>query len=204
MSGTVGVISAGGASMRYGSPKALALVGGRRVIDRVADALRAGLGHGRVMAIINDEALAQAVGLQHRGDVLTGVGPLAGVHAALHYAAGHGYDRAFVAGCDMPLLEPALIAALVSRSDDADIVIPASEGPRRVEPLCACYSTRCIAAIEAATSRGDRRMIGFHADVRVNVLGLDEVRAFGDPARMFLNLNTPADRLAAERWLEGA
>jgi molybdopterin-guanine dinucleotide biosynthesis protein A len=205
MSGKVaGVISAGGASMRYGSPKALALVGGRRVIDRVADALRAGLGHDSVVAIINDEALAQAAGLPHRGDVLTGVGALAGVHAALHYAAAHGFDRAFVAGCDMPLLEPALIAALVSRSGEADVVIPASEGPRGVEPLCACYSTRCIAAIEAAASRGDRRMIGFHADVRVDVLSLDEVRAFGDPARMFLNLNTPADRLAAERWLEGA
>jgi molybdopterin-guanine dinucleotide biosynthesis protein A len=198
----LGVISAGGASVRYGAPKALATVGGRRVVDLVADALRSGLGGADVVAIVNDPALAAAIGLPHRTDVLEGVGALAGVHAALVWAAAAGAGYAFVAGCDMPLLEPALIARLATLRGDADAVLPASEGPRGVEPLCACYSIRCIAAIEAAAARGDRRMVGFHADVRTLILPLDEVGSYGEPARLFLNLNTPAEREVAERWLE--
>ena len=36
----VGVVLAGGASTRFGAPKGLATVGGARIIDRVAAALR--------------------------------------------------------------------------------------------------------------------------------------------------------------------
>ena len=105
------------------------------------------------------------------------------------------------AGCDMPFLEPALLRALIEHAAGADAVLPASEGPRGVEPLCAWYGTACVAAIETAVHAGDTRMIGFHETARVVRLPLDEVSSFGDPARLFMNLNTPADRDAAERLL---
>lgn len=198
----LGVISAGGISSRYGSPKALAVVGGERVIDRVASVLRAALGHDSVAAIINDPELAAQVGLPHRPDVLRDVGALAGVHAALLWARDLGRSHAIVLGCDMPLVEPSLVACVAARSGEGDVVIPESHGPRGVEPLCACYSTRCIPAIEAAVAAGDRRMIGFHDAVRTVRIPLHEVAVHGDPGRMFLNVNTPADRERAERWLE--
>jgi hypothetical protein len=44
-------------------------------------------------------------------------------------------------------------------------------------------------------------MIGFHDAVRVVQLPLAEVSTFGDPARLFMNLNTPEDRDEAERLL---
>ena len=37
----LGAVLAGGASTRFGSPKALAELGGRRILDRVLDAVRA-------------------------------------------------------------------------------------------------------------------------------------------------------------------
>lgn len=199
-----GFILAGGASSRYGSPKALAPVGGVRVVDRVAAALRAALhgaaaGAAEVYAIVNDADLAVEIGLPHRADVIRGVGPLAGIHAALHWARELGGVGGLAAGCDMPFLEPALLGELVGRSVDRDVVIPASDGPRGVEPLCAFYGTGCLPAIEAAIERGDARMIGFHASLRVEVLPLEVVRTFGDPARMFLNVNTVDDRAAADR-----
>jgi molybdopterin-guanine dinucleotide biosynthesis protein A len=198
----LGVISAGGASSRFGSPKALARVGGRRVIDRAAAALTAVLGSGSVVAIINDPVLAAATDLPHRPDTLQHAGALAGVHSALLWARERGASGALVVGCDMPFVEPGLLQALIAAAGDADVdadvIIPESHGPRGVEPLCAFYSVSCIPAIEAAVARGDARMIGFHEDVALHRLPLAAVSAFGDPARLFHNLNTLADLAAAE------
>jgi molybdopterin-guanine dinucleotide biosynthesis protein A len=211
MSGRVlGVVISGGGSVRYGSPKALAVVGGRRVVDRATDALRAALPESAVVASVNDAELAAAIGLPYRPDALPGVGPLAGVHAMLLWAAERGCRGILAVGCDMPFVEPALLRELVTRAagaadgpgaDRPDAVIPASPSRRGVEPLCAYYAVSCRAAIEAAMERGDGRMIGFHNDIHVERLPLDVVRTFGDPAVMFLNVNTPEDRDEAERLL---
>lgn len=192
---------AGGRSTRYGGPKALARVGGVRVVDRVAAALRAAVAPSDVVAIVNDAALASAIGLEHRADTLRDAGALAGVHAALVWARDRALTGALVVACDMPFVEGGLLRALLAEAEavDADAVLPESAGPRGIEPLCAWYSTACIAAIEAAAARGDARMIGFHEDVLVHRLPLENVQTLGDPAALFQNLNTPADRVAAEQ-----
>lgn len=194
----LGAIIAGGASTRFGSPKALAQVGGRRVVDRAAGALRAALQEGSVVAIVNDAALAQAIGLEHRADVLPGAGALSGVHAALVWARERGCAGVLAVGCDMPFLSPPLLERLLAEADAHDVVVPESEGRRGVEPLCAYYGVPCIDAIERSIARGDARMIGFHADVDVHRLPIGIVRSFGDPARLFMNLNTEQDRAAAD------
>ena len=79
----------------------------------------------------------------------------------------------------------------------------ASDGRRGVEPLLAAYGPACGPAIAAALARGDRRAIAFHGEVRVTVLPLDRVRAHGDPARIFLNVNDANDLTNAEAaWRE--
>jgi molybdopterin-guanine dinucleotide biosynthesis protein A len=201
MRDVLGVVIAGGLSSRFGSPKALAHVGGQRVVDRVITALREALRHEDVVCIANDPTIAVAIGLPGRTDVIAGIGALGGLHAALLWARERDCLGILAAGCDMPFLEPALLRALLARASGADAVLPASEGPRGVEPLCAWYGTACVAAIETAVHAGDTRMIGFHDTARVVRLPLHEVSSFGDPARLFMNLNTPADRDAAERLL---
>jgi hypothetical protein len=47
-------------------------------------------------------------------------------------------------------------------------------------------------------------MIGFHDDVRVARVPIDRVRACGSPEVLFMNVNTPEDRAAAERIAAGA
>jgi molybdopterin-guanine dinucleotide biosynthesis protein A len=195
----LGVVSAGGASRRFGSHKALAQVGGQRVIDRVAGALAEVVGAANVVAIMNDPALAAATALAHRPDALPDAGAIAGVHAALLWARERDDAGALVVGCDMPFVETALLRLIADGAGDADAVLPESDGRRGVEPLCAYYSVSCIAAIEEAVARGDARMIGFHDAVTVLRIPRAEVAAVGDPARMFLNINTPADHATAER-----
>jgi molybdopterin-guanine dinucleotide biosynthesis protein A len=195
----LGAIIAGGASSRFGSPKALAEVDGIRVVDRVRRALQAALRDGEIVAIVNDPELAQHIGLPHRPDAIAGAGALSGVHAALVWARERGCEGILAAGCDMPFLSAALLEELLAQTAHHDIVLPASPGPRGVEPLCAFYRISCVSPIEDAIARGDARMIGFHQHVRVHRIPLDAVRTLGDPAVMFMNMNTDADRAAAER-----
>lgn len=200
---TLGAVIAGGRSTRFGSPKALARIGPDRVVDRVVSALRHALPEADLVGIINDADLAREIGLPHRADVLRDAGALAGVHAALLWARERGRTGVFATGCDMPFLDPALIRVIAGRAeDDVDAVLPSSPGRRGVEPLCAWYSIRCIPAIEDAVARGDARMIGFLDAVRAVLVPLDEVRAFGDPERLFMNLNTPSDLERAMRTVE--
>ena len=199
--GVLGVIIAGGRSTRYGSPKPLVRLGGERLVDRVATSLRAAAD--QVVAIANDAPLAAAIGLPWRADELRDIGSLAGVHAGLRWAAELGYRGILAAAADLPLISPALLHRLRALGAEGwDVALPESTGPRGVEPLCAYYGLACIAAIERAVERGDARMIGFHDELRVYRLPLAAVRGFGEPERLFANLNTPADLALLERLIE--
>ncbi|CAN5772792.1 hypothetical protein BH23GEM10_BH23GEM10_16560 [soil metagenome] len=170
-----------------------------RVVDRVVAALRDTVAAADIIAIVNDPALAAAIGLPHRADTLRDIGALAGVHAALLHARACDRAGVIAVACDMPFVSSDLLREIAARSHDADVVLPESEGRRGVEPLCAFYGVACIDAIEAAAARGDTRMIGFHEDVGTVRVPLAVVRTFGEPAVLFRNLNTPADREAADR-----
>lgn len=196
----LGVILAGGGSTRYGAPKALATIGGDRLVDRVQRALAEAVDE--IIVSANDPALAGAIGLPWYPDELVGAGGLGGIHAALGVAATRGARAILAVACDMPFLAPSLLVRLATPAD-ADVVIPESGGRRGIEPLCACYGLACRPAIEAAVARGDRRMIAFHGAVRVRRIPLADVRLHGDPTRLFMNVNTPEEAAAAERLLAG-
>ncbi len=202
-----GVILAGGAASRFGgAPKGLERVGGRRIIDRVAAALRE-VSDDLLLIANAPEAPQWLPGVRTASDLRPGFGALGGLHAALAQADA---DVLLVAW-DMPYLSAALLGELRRIGDggraerhhepaliDAqDVVIPERDGSRRgVEPLCAWYSRRCLPAIERTLDAGDLRVVGFHEQVRVQRLPLPRVQDFGDPARMFSNVNT-REELAA-------
>lgn len=192
-----GAILAGGLSRRYGSPKALATIGGTPIVERVRAALGAVCPD--IVVIANDQALYVGLGLPIRPDDRPGFGVLGGILTALLWAREEGRPGALAVACDMPFLSPDLLRRLLDLSDGADVVAPESGGKRGVEPLCAWYGVGCIPAIEAELDRGDRHIVGFFDDVRVRRLPLDEVRTFGDPGVLFLNVNTPEERERAER-----
>lgn len=204
-----GVILAGGAASRFGgAPKGLERVDGRRIVDRVAAALREVTDDLLLVANAPDAA-EWLPGVRTEADVRTGLGALGGLHAALAHADADA-DILLVAW-DMPFVSAALLGELrrigeggVDESHHAltfiespDVVLPESDGSRRgVEPLCAWYSRRCLPAVEQTLDAGDLRVIGFHELVRVQRLPVARVRDFGEPARLFSNVNT-REELAA-------
>ncbi|MGH7718237.1 MAG: molybdenum cofactor guanylyltransferase [Gemmatimonadaceae bacterium] len=190
-----GVVLAGGLSSRYGgAPKGLARVGGRRVIDRVADALSGAADE--LLLIANDPSAADWLpGVRVEADVRRGCGSLGGIHAAVVRAG----TPALVVAWDMPFVPAALLRELRVLGTGADAAVPESGSRRGLEPLCAYYTPACVAPIERRLDSGDLRVIGFYDDVRVARLGADSVRRHGDPALLFLNVNTPEDLTLAER-----
>jgi molybdopterin-guanine dinucleotide biosynthesis protein A len=193
-----GVILAGGGASRYGGrAKGLERVGGERIIDRVARALAEATD--KLLLVANaPEAATWLPGVRVAGDLRPGEGALGGLHAALAHA---GTDIVLVAW-DMPFVPATLLRELRARGEreGADAVLPESDGSRRgVEPLCAWYAARCLPAVEAALDSGDRRVVAFHANVDARRVPIEEVAAFGDPARLFGNVNTPDDLARAEQ-----
>ncbi len=192
----LGVMLAGGRNRRYdGAPKALEPVGGERIADRAIRAVREALD--RVVLVANDLEVFETLGLETRPDLTPGLGALGGIQTAVAWADEEGCRGAVVVACDMPFLSPGLIELLAENTGD-DIVAPASESRRGLEPLCAFYGVRCREAIDRALARGDRHVVSFFPEVRSRTLPLDVVRGFGDPGLLFLNVNTPRDRELAE------
>jgi molybdopterin-guanine dinucleotide biosynthesis protein A len=204
--GPYGAILAGGASRRYGSPKALAEVGGVRIVDRVVAALRQVAPELIVSA--NDPELFADLGLPTHADVRPGLGALGGIQSVLLQARIAQRPGVLAVACDMPFPSVPLLRRLreLAFSDTVDpppdVVVPESTGRRGIEPLFAAYRVGCIPAIENRIEAGDHRMISFHDDVRVHRVPLSEVEALCDPSRAFLNVNTPDERDRAERLAE--
>lgn len=200
MTRCTGVILAGGAASRYGGrPKGLERVGGQRVIDRVAAALREATDD--LLLIANDPAAESWLdGVPVASDVRRDCGSLGGIHAAIVRAGG----PVVVVAWDMPFVPSPLLRVLRDAGARADAVLPESGSRRGVEPLCAYYSPVCVPAIERRLDAGDMQVVSFFADVRVERIPEHEVRLFGDPALLFMNVNTPDDLALAERHATAA
>ncbi len=188
------VILTGGKSSRMGYNKSLATLGGKRMIEQVADKI-ADLFAAPPLLVTNTPDEYAFMGLPMTGDIITGAGPLGGIHAALRYTR---LRHIFVFACDMPLISRELVRTMAARSDGWDVVVPIGE--QRLEPLCAIYSRRCLGAVEDTLARGDRRIIAFFSNVSVTYVDIETLGALTSP-ESFQNINTP-DELAAirARW----
>jgi molybdopterin-guanine dinucleotide biosynthesis protein A len=188
-----GVILAGGHAARMGGvPKGLIEVGGRRMLDRVADALREAADS--LLLVSNDPDAASWIdGVAVIADALPGAGALSGIHAAL--ASTH--SDLLVVAWDAPFTSPALLRALrdAGGRDDAGAAVPRSGARFGFEPLCAWYSAACLDVVARAIDEGRFHAAGWQREVRL--LEVDP-SPFGDPRTMFLNVNTPDDLALAE------
>ena len=198
-SAILGAVLAGGRSLRFGSDKAFAELGGLSLARRAARALETVAD--RVVVVANDIERHEPTGLPVRPDLVAGIGPLGGLLTAVSWAAEEHLRGVAVLATDMPLVPPSLLAMLTGKLDPGVAVVPASRGPRGFEPLCAAYDVGCLPAIEAAIRRGGRAVVSFFPDVDVRLVDLSAVASCGDPDRIFFNVNRPEDQLRADELL---
>ena len=191
----VGVVLAGGEATRFsGRAKGLLEVGGRRIVDRVLEALAQATSEqilvGKDVALLEREL----PGLRVVADSTPLHSSLAGLHAALTASAG----AVLAVAWDMPFLSGPLLRAIREIGEKtAQAAIP--EGPRGLEPLCAYFTSAAASVAGRQLDHGELRLGAFVESLpSYAIVPLDVVSRFGDPEVLFANVNTPADLELAE------
>lgn len=163
------MVLAGGQSRRFGADKALAMLGGRTLLDRAVESLR---------------CCSDAVAIAGRSGGIAdwpepGLGPLGGIAGALRHAADAGFDQILTIAVDC-VPPPVDLRALLAPA-------PAYVAGHPVVGLWPVDAIDALAAIGAPDA--DRSIRAFAARVGARSV---------DCAEPFLNINTPDDLAAAE------
>ncbi|HEY7649815.1 MAG TPA: molybdenum cofactor guanylyltransferase [Methylomirabilota bacterium] len=188
-----GVIQAGGRSTRMGGrPKALMELGGRRIIERVLAVVDDVIDD--LLIVTNTPELYGFLGLPMVPDVYPEGGSLGGIYTGLKAASG---DAVFTVACDMPFLRREVVQLVVERAPLADVVIPRVGD--QYETLHAAYQKTCLPVMEERLLKGQLKIVGFFDRVRLAVIDEAEVARYGDPAMVFMNVNTPEELARAQR-----
>jgi molybdenum cofactor guanylyltransferase len=144
-----GLLFTGGASRRFGSPKAELTVGGERLADRGA----------RLLRDVCDVALEVGPGyssLPATCEEPAGVGPLAALAAGADALAAREVATSFlVLAVDLPFVERSLLEYLRDFPSSHSIVPRVDGAP---QPLCARYSAEAAATAHALLHDGARSM----------------------------------------------
>ena len=189
-----GVIQAGGKSTRMGGrPKALLQLGGRRIIERVLDAVAPVVDD--VLIVTNTPELYGFLGVRMIADAYPDHGSLGGIFSGLAAAPG---EAAFTVACDMPFLHREVARLVVARAGEGDVVIPRVGA--QLQTLHAVYGKACLPAIEARLRAGRFKIVGFFDSVRVVEIDEGAVARHRAPEIVFMNVNTP-EELARARAL---
>lgn len=178
-----------------GRDKAHVLLDGRPLITHVLERA-APLGAEVIVTTNSPQTYGFLGGVRLVADDQPGAGALSGLRTALHAARN---ARALVLACDLPFLSVPLLEHLLRVAPEADVVLPRWQG--ELEPLHAVYRRTCLEPIERALAEGRRRMIDFHAAVRVHVVEAEHVARLDPLGLTFFNVNAPEDLQAAERLL---
>ncbi len=170
----LGCVLAGGLSSRFGSDKALAELGGRTLISRAVDALSGWCEY--VVVAGREEAPAPTLpDWPHPG-----MGPLAGIAAALHLARDEGYEEVLTCGVDSAILPEGL----------PDLLSPA---PAYLadQPVVGLWPVSAVGVLEAILAGEGRHSMKRFA----GAVGARAVKTACETA----NVNRPADLAELEK-----
>lgn len=182
------IILAGGKATRMGGDKALRMLRGRTLLDIALDTTRAVCDELIVATGARDFKLPQGVSAAPDAPEHQGQGPLAGIAAGLAIATR---DNVLVLACDLPNVPVALALALLGALKDSHCAYCRHDAD---EPLLAALRRKpALVAITAALKDGRNKVIPVWQALGAHVMTGAELAAFGDPARLFANVNTPED-----------
>ena len=156
------IIIAGGASRRMGTDKRrLRLWGERSPTLLEYMVTRAARFSDDIVVALNDPEAWNGLPARLVRDEVEQSGPLAGLAAGLAVCR---HEYALALACDLPLVQDALIDALLAYPRPYDALAPirpdggarAPRNPQAAEPLLAIYRRTCLAAIRDCLQRGAR------------------------------------------------
>ncbi|MGE5381457.1 MAG: molybdenum cofactor guanylyltransferase [Methylocystaceae bacterium] len=190
------MILAGGASSRMQTNKALIeLFAGQRMIDYVISKLQPVFDD--ILVVTNDPHLYDRVQARVITDWYPRRGPLSGIHAGLMAAAA---EKSLVLACDMPFFSLELAQFMLSIIDNWQAVVPIYND--RLQSLSAVYDRSAAAAAEQLIKEGYSKLRMLFERINFQVLAEENIIPFGNPERLFTNVNT-RDSLDQARLMLG-
>jgi len=187
-------ILAGGKGRRLGGvEKGILKVGGKRIIEYILESLE----DFEKVIVCRDEDQSKLYSKFDSTitDILKGMGPLGGIHAAL----SHFNDNVLVVSTDMPFLNREVCKVLYEECRNANAVIPMWEDGK-FEPTLATYSTKVKPEIERCYRLKERRVIkAIERLDGVKYYPIEKFRKYDKELLTFMNINTPQDLEKAEK-----
>ena len=186
---TAGFILVGGRSSRMGQDKALLPWRSRTFLDHIADKVRAAAGS---VTLVGNSAAYRDMHMDSLADLHPGLGPLAGIEAALSSGLG---DLNLIVACDLPLIETEWLTLLLAtaQSSEANCIIAKGEDGR-IHPLCGVYRPECLPAVRKALEEGRLKLM--------DILG-DLPAEYGPVAGPIWNVNTPEEWRRCQEFAHG-
>jgi molybdopterin-guanine dinucleotide biosynthesis protein A len=162
-------------------------VGGLSLIEHVKNALSASC---HELLVVGGENIRLSE-VRYVSDERAGrQGPLAGIEAGL---AASNYDHDFVAAGDMPFLSQELVRYLLDRLGRGGVAAAIPHHGGRSHPLCGAYARALLPQVSAALDGGVRAVSEFlEGTGGVEYVG-EELRRFGEPDLLLMNVNSPRD-----------
>jgi molybdopterin-guanine dinucleotide biosynthesis protein A len=183
-----GIVLSGGENRRMGRDKAFLPIAGRPIIEHVLQALRDSVEHIIIVTNSPEAYSSYEAEVMVIEDVYEKRGPLTGIYSGLLRSSD---EYNVVVACDMPFLNPRLLAYLADLSKSYDVVLPKIED--YVEPLHAVYRRGLLPIIEEHLNRENRRIQSILSGLRVRYVTEREIDRFDPQRRSFINLNTPEE-----------
>ena len=195
---TLGALLAGGLARRMGGgDKGLRAVGGRSILARIAERLAPQCA-GLVLNANGDPARFAALGLEVVADDVPGfAGPLAGVLAALDWAAARRPECPWIVSvaADTPFLPRDLVAGLHAGREAAGASLASAASGGRRHPVIGLWPVALRAELRRALVDEDiRKVERFTARYATAVVEWPSA-----PVDPFFNANTPEDMAETER-----
>jgi len=183
------IILAGGKNLRLGRNKALETIGGKSLIECVAERLRPLTDQILIVTSREQPDLPSVSEAEILADLYPGKGPLGGIYTGLLASRS---SHSIVVACDMPFLNAELLRYMVELSDDFDAVVPRL-GEGMMEPLHAIYSSSCLDNMKARLERDQLGVNPFLNTARVRYVERVECQRLDPKLLSFFNINYQSD-----------
>ncbi|MEX2175931.1 MAG: molybdenum cofactor guanylyltransferase [Pirellulaceae bacterium] len=189
-----GIVLCGGRSKRMGLAKATLPFGPELMLPRVVRLLSQVVSPIVVVAAPEQSLPPLPPGVLIARDERQGRGPLEGLLAGLTAIAPHA-EAAYATSCDVPLLVPAFVRAMIERLGENQIAVPVED--QFHHPLAAVYRTRVALQIAELLAADQLRPVFLFDRVPTCRVPIGDLRTVDPQLETLKNLNHPEDYLAA-------
>ncbi len=166
-----------------GRAKGLLAFGDETMLARIA----------RIVRSVADDVIVVArrdlqvpAGLTVVHDRVEDLGPLAGISVGL---AASKSDLNIVVACDMPLINPQVLARLASLIGDHDACVAVADG--HPSALCGIYRSRIASNAQALLDSGERRVMRLLDQIQTKRVDAEVFRDIDPRLETFLSVDTP-------------